>query len=237
MMKPVHKLWFIHIILYASYIVHSATIKGKFGYLEEEQRDVYVSEYIDVNSFNDNQGDDLTLQTLKMRSNFMPLATFSEQPKTSAIKNRKEVCCQDGDCHDLRIHRAGSTVDYMRATLPFEFLATWLAQSNSFWKPFLYLLLNDHFRRISRKLLLTINCSVGVKVQPINTDAVVIAVSGVRGVGPACHLQGLSEKYMDEILERTLSSSSLHALQKIYGSGYLHRGMPWDAMEVYSIMR
>lgn len=34
-----------------------------------------------------------------------------------------------------------------------DFLATWLALSNSFWNPFLYWLLNNHFRRISRELL------------------------------------------------------------------------------------
>lgn len=31
-----------------------------------------------------------------------------------------------------------------------------------------------------------------------------------------CDLEGLSEKYWGEILERTLSSSSLHALQRAY---------------------
>lgn len=41
------------------------------------------------------------------------------------------------------------------------------------------------------------------------------------GIGCGSHLQGcdfegLSEKYWGEILERTLSSSSLHALQKAY---------------------
>ncbi|CAD1474275.1 unnamed protein product, partial [Heterotrigona itama] len=36
-----------------------------------------------------------------------------------------------------------------------DFLATWLALSNSFWNPFLYWLLNNHFRRISRELLHT----------------------------------------------------------------------------------
>ncbi|KOX80929.1 hypothetical protein WN51_00847 [Melipona quadrifasciata] len=36
-----------------------------------------------------------------------------------------------------------------------DFLATWLALSNSFWNPFLYWLLNNHFRRISRELLYT----------------------------------------------------------------------------------
>ncbi|KAG8035048.1 hypothetical protein G9C98_001538 [Cotesia typhae] len=36
-----------------------------------------------------------------------------------------------------------------------DFLATWLALSNSFWNPFLYWLLNNHFRRISREIINT----------------------------------------------------------------------------------
>ncbi|CAG5074397.1 Similar to Taar6: Trace amine-associated receptor 6 (Rattus norvegicus) [Cotesia congregata] len=36
-----------------------------------------------------------------------------------------------------------------------DFLATWLALSNSFWNPFLYWLLNNHFRRISRDIINT----------------------------------------------------------------------------------
>lgn len=42
-----------------------------------------------------------------------------------------------------------------RAPAILDFLATWLALSNSFWNPFLYWLLNNHFRRISRELLFT----------------------------------------------------------------------------------
>lgn len=34
-----------------------------------------------------------------------------------------------------------------------DFLVTWLALSDSFWNPFLYWLLNSHFRRISNELL------------------------------------------------------------------------------------
>lgn len=34
-----------------------------------------------------------------------------------------------------------------------DFIVTWTAISNSFWNPFLYWLLNAHFRRISRELL------------------------------------------------------------------------------------
>jgi hypothetical protein len=40
-----------------------------------------------------------------------------------------------------------------RAPAALDFLATWLALSNSFWNPFLYWLLNNNFRRISRELL------------------------------------------------------------------------------------
>lgn len=42
-----------------------------------------------------------------------------------------------------------------RAPASLDFLATWLALSNSFWNPFLYWLLNNHFRRISKELLLS----------------------------------------------------------------------------------
>lgn len=35
-----------------------------------------------------------------------------------------------------------------------------------------------------------------------------------------CDFEGLSEKYWGEILERTLSSNSLHALQKAYNNTY-----------------
>lgn len=34
-----------------------------------------------------------------------------------------------------------------------DFFVTWTAVSNSFWNPFLYWLLNAHFRRITRELL------------------------------------------------------------------------------------
>lgn len=35
---------------------------------------------------------------------------------------------------------------------------------------------------------------------------------------PRTDIEGLSEKYWGEILERTVSSNSLHALQRVYGS-------------------
>jgi len=46
-----------------------------------------------------------------------------------------------------------------------DFLATWLALSNSFWNPFLYWLLNNHFRRISREILYT---KVSINVYILN---------------------------------------------------------------------
>lgn len=36
-----------------------------------------------------------------------------------------------------------------------DFTITWLALSNSFWNPFLFWLLNNNFRRISKELFLT----------------------------------------------------------------------------------
>lgn len=37
---------------------------------------------------------------------------------------------------------------------------------------------------------------------------------------PRTDLEGLSEKYWGEILERTVSSNSLHALQRVYGQSH-----------------
>ncbi|XP_044738765.1 probable serine/threonine-protein kinase DDB_G0282963 [Chrysoperla carnea] len=42
-----------------------------------------------------------------------------------------------------------------RAPEILDFIATWLQLSNAFWNPFLYWLLNNHFRRISKNLLYT----------------------------------------------------------------------------------
>nr|XP_023018726.1 uncharacterized protein LOC111507612 [Leptinotarsa decemlineata] len=112
-----------------------------------------------------------------------------------------------------------------RAPASLDFLATWLALSNSFWNPFLYWLLNNHFRRISRELLFSrFRCRKShhqkqqhfqnFQHQPhccSNTN-----VSAVFNHSPGCDFEGLSEKYWGEILERTLSSTSLHALQRAY---------------------
>lgn len=123
--------------------------------------------------------------------------------------------------------------------------------SNSFWNPFLYWLLNAHFRRISRDLLSTIViidmslaghstsssllqsfqcffyekdalgqksrcCSFSSEFDPVTT---VPLPPGPPKHHPPRHdvCEGMSEKYWGEILERTLSSNSLHALQRSYG--------------------
>ncbi|KAK9680494.1 hypothetical protein QE152_g39042 [Popillia japonica] len=103
-----------------------------------------------------------------------------------------------------------------RAPPPLDFLATWLALSNSFWNPFLYWLLNNHFRRISRELLFSkFLCNKKNSPKPHQQHC-------CRGTSPGppirhqqgCDFEGLSEKYWGEILERTLSSNSLQALQR-----------------------
>ncbi|KAK9508608.1 hypothetical protein O3M35_006134 [Rhynocoris fuscipes] len=84
-----------------------------------------------------------------------------------------------------------------------EFTCTWLALSNSFWNPFLYWLLNNNFRRISRELFVTKILCRGKKT-PANSAAPLTR-----------DIEGLSEKYWGEILERTVSSNSLQ-MQKMY---------------------
>lgn len=37
-----------------------------------------------------------------------------------------------------------------------DFLVTWFALSNSFWNPFLYWLLNQQFRHVSKEILLSV---------------------------------------------------------------------------------
>lgn len=39
-----------------------------------------------------------------------------------------------------------------RAPPALDFVATWMTLSNSFWYPFIYWTLNNHFRRISREI-------------------------------------------------------------------------------------
>ncbi|XP_017773962.1 PREDICTED: 5-hydroxytryptamine receptor 1-like [Nicrophorus vespilloides] len=113
-----------------------------------------------------------------------------------------------------------------RAPAGLDFLATWLALSNSFWNPFLYWLLNNQFRRISRDLLFSrFFCrksdSQKHQQQHQQQHSCSNSSSGQLGHAPGCDLERLSEKYWGEILERTLSSSSLHALQRAYTTTHM----------------
>ncbi|XP_014290904.1 muscarinic acetylcholine receptor M5 isoform X2 [Halyomorpha halys] len=78
-----------------------------------------------------------------------------------------------------------------------DFIVTWMALSNSFWNPFLYWLLNNNFRRISKELFLTKVLCRGKK-SPTQCCTVPTPLS-----------RDLEEKYWGEILERAVSTSSL----------------------------
>ncbi|KAK0160074.1 hypothetical protein PV328_007519 [Microctonus aethiopoides] len=73
-----------------------------------------------------------------------------------------------------------------------DFLATWLALSNSFWNPFLYWLLNNHFRRISRELLYT---KILCKRLPLGTKQSCCATS--TGGLDVCSIGGFDLSGMD----------------------------------------
>ncbi|CAH2084843.1 unnamed protein product [Euphydryas editha] len=97
-----------------------------------------------------------------------------------------------------------------------DFLVTWLALSDSFWNPFLYWLLNSHFRRISNELIQYYVCCRRTKTfqnfeKPTGCCGSSITSDGLHSKG---EFEGLGEKYWGEILERTVSSNSLHAIQK-----------------------
>ncbi|CAD7089337.1 unnamed protein product [Hermetia illucens] len=121
-----------------------------------------------------------------------------------------------------------------------DFLVTWSALSNSFWNPFLYWLLNSHFRRLGRHLLTNKFCQYEEtpdhKSHCCNIISECDQLSLPLPPGPPSvrrsdqhqttvirpDIEGLSEKYWGEILERTVSSNSLHALQKTYGQTQHH---------------
>ncbi|XP_073846517.1 uncharacterized protein [Musca autumnalis] len=165
-----------------------------------------------------------------------------------------------------------------------DFVVTWTALSNSFWNPFIYWLLNDDFRRISKKVMTPWRCKrqedTPESKSPcchINSDLEITTLpmppepptsrppqnsgggkghlssgktASVLGIcargrsnslnrsssfhiksGLHSHhthmrpdIEGLSEKYWGEILERTVSSNSLHAaMQKsVYGPSAMH---------------
>ncbi|XP_059607792.1 trace amine-associated receptor 1 [Phlebotomus argentipes] len=107
-----------------------------------------------------------------------------------------------------------------------DFFVTWTAISNSFWNPFLYWLLNAHFRRIGREFFTSWwctsddpmarksrCCSVSSECDPISLP---VPPAPPKSQPPRPDIEGMSEKYWGEILERTVSSTSLHALQRAY---------------------
>lgn len=57
--------------------------------------------------------------------------------------------------------------------------------------------------------------------------------SGAIAHNPGCDFEGLSEKYWGEILERTLSSSSLYALQRAYSHPRIERCNGLQEMKVF----
>ncbi|XP_076275449.1 uncharacterized protein LOC143206677 [Rhynchophorus ferrugineus] len=103
-----------------------------------------------------------------------------------------------------------------RAPPSLDFVATWLALSNSFWYPFIYWTLNNHFRRLSREIFTGIFCRKSHERKQHQFQHYCNSGPSPNFLGhtPDCDLERLSEKYWGEILERTLSSSSLHALQR-----------------------
>ncbi|CAO1431342.1 unnamed protein product [Diamesa serratosioi] len=126
-----------------------------------------------------------------------------------------------------------------------DFAVTWFALSNSFWNPFLYWLLNAHFRSICHDMLtsmcfrrkkmnqksnehkerccsISIECDHDLPLPPLPKMASSNRPSTITANTHRTDFDGLSEKYWGEILERTLSSSSLHALQQTYGAQNHH---------------
>ncbi|KAF2886374.1 hypothetical protein ILUMI_19798 [Ignelater luminosus] len=123
-----------------------------------------------------------------------------------------------------------------RAPPGLDFLVTWLALSNSFWNPFLYWLLNNQFRRISREILfsrLTCRKSSKHKAQQHQQQQQHQRCCGTITHAQGCDLEGLSEKYWGEILERTLSSTSLHALQRAYSHPRMERCNGLQEMKMF----
>ncbi|XP_067000932.2 trace amine-associated receptor 1 [Anabrus simplex] len=108
-----------------------------------------------------------------------------------------------------------------------DFLVTWFALSNSFWNPFLYWLLNNHFRRISKELLLTkVFCRRKNKDKSQCCSSSSSVMSSHQMAAGRNDFEGLSEKYWGEILERTVSSNSLQALQRVYGHPHANARPP-----------
>ncbi|KAK6635127.1 hypothetical protein RUM44_000376 [Polyplax serrata] len=100
-----------------------------------------------------------------------------------------------------------------------DFLVTWLALSNSFWNPILYWLLNSEFRKTAKQLL--VSTFFFKKEKKFNERSRCCSTSSNGTIPlppttpPRTDLEGLSEKYWGEILERTVSSNSLQAMQRL----------------------
>uniref|UniRef100_A0A336LJ54 CSON005263 protein n=1 Tax=Culicoides sonorensis TaxID=179676 RepID=A0A336LJ54_CULSO len=108
-----------------------------------------------------------------------------------------------------------------------DFTITWLALSNSFWNPFLYWLLNAHFRRIcmdflhSKCLYTDTNNHIKCYNDDFECDNMIALPLPPKPPNRLrSDIEGLSEKYWGEILERAVSSNSLHALQRTYGDSH-----------------
>ncbi|XP_050295525.1 trace amine-associated receptor 1 [Anthonomus grandis grandis] len=97
-----------------------------------------------------------------------------------------------------------------RAPPSLDFVATWMTLSNSFWYPFIYWILNSQFRRICREIFNGIFRSSS-HLNKHHHEHFCNNSPSTNFVGhtPDCDLERLSEKYWGEILERTVSTSSL----------------------------
>lgn len=56
-----------------------------------------------------------------------------------------------------------------RAPPAFDFIATWMALSNSFWYPFIYWTLNNHFRRICKEIFSGVNKLIVIVTRELET--------------------------------------------------------------------
>uniref|UniRef100_A0A1Y1LRN1 G-protein coupled receptors family 1 profile domain-containing protein n=2 Tax=Photinus pyralis TaxID=7054 RepID=A0A1Y1LRN1_PHOPY len=123
-----------------------------------------------------------------------------------------------------------------RAPPGLDFLVTWLALSNSFWNPFLYWLLNNQFRRISREIIFNKMCcrKPNKKIQQFHHQQHLQRCCNTTVTHtPGCDFEGISEKHWGEILERTLSSTSLHALQRAYSQPRMDRCNGLQEMKMF----
>lgn len=112
-----------------------------------------------------------------------------------------------------------------RAPAALDFLATWLALSNSFWNPFLYWLLNNHFRRISRELLFSRVSNRRFDNFPVVSNTITVACvsfllpnSNVRYI-----YRAISFGIVSKSSGRTSERASRHGYFLLFRLGYLSR--------------